>query len=99
MTSFLQVYFKYKFALKAENAMYTREEAASVCREQGAELWEVTGGRAEWEAVAGLMDGDGIFMDKPFWLGAEAGGKLCPKGKQAATRCNEDMARLGFAVG
>ncbi len=56
----------------------------------GAELWEVVGGREEWEEISKFMGkGDDEWWKYGFWLGAEVL-EDCPQG---TPRCREEEAK------
>ena len=63
--------------MKPNDELYTHSEARDACEKDGAELWEVLGGRQEWEAISKFMEGQWSIYS--FWLGAEVL-EQCPSG-------------------
>ncbi len=83
------MYLKYAFLRKQGDELYNFSEAVSACRERDSRLWEVEGGREEWEAMEPNMRED-EWRYMGFWLNAEPVGE-CPAGKAAS--CFSEKAK------
>ncbi len=67
---------------------YNYTAAVKACEKLDSELWEVTGGKEEWEAVSKFMN-EGRWRQYEYWLSAEVI-ENCPAG--AAATCDADKA-------